>query len=111
MNMPGIARLETDPVDIMSENEASITVTGCLDVAPQPRLVVALVPVCAQCHRVRDDGEWIPMDLYISGHPDADWTHGFCPECLRALYPEVAEIVLQEVTQRIAPKVWPDPRS
>lgn len=41
-----------------------------------------LLPICAFCHRIRnDDGSWERFESYISRHSEADFTHGFCPEC------------------------------
>jgi CheY-like chemotaxis protein len=46
-----------------------------------------MLPVCAHCHRVRDDdGYWHEVESYINGRDPADFVHGLCPEC-------VAEII------------------
>jgi len=51
-----------------------------------------LLPICAQCKRIRDDrGYWQNVEVYVSGHSQAQFTHGLCPECIRELYPEFAE--------------------
>lgn len=49
-----------------------------------------LLPICASCKKIRDqEGKWNVLELYIKEHSDADFTHSFCPECARTLYPEV----------------------
>jgi len=49
-----------------------------------------LIPICANCKKIRDDdGFWHQLEAYIHEHSDADFTHGICPECARALYPEI----------------------
>ncbi|MDH4100657.1 MAG: PAS domain-containing protein [Nitrospirota bacterium] len=41
-----------------------------------------LVPVCAWCHKVRDDqGYWQELTAFIHEHTEADISHGICPEC------------------------------
>lgn len=50
----------------------------------------SLLPICANCKKIREkDGRWTPVDAYISDHSDSDFSHGICPECARALYPDV----------------------
>ena len=53
------------------------------------RTLQGLLPICASCKRIRDDkGYWNQIELYISEHSEAEFTHGICPECLERLYPE-----------------------
>ncbi len=41
-----------------------------------------ILPICSSCKRIRDDsGSWKQMEAYISSHTDADFSHGYCPEC------------------------------
>lgn len=48
-----------------------------------------ILPICAACKKIRDDeGYWKQIELYISEHSGAEFTHGICPECARRLYPE-----------------------
>lgn len=51
-----------------------------------------LLPICASCKKIRDDnGYWNQIEVFIQSHSDAEFTHSFCPECVRRLYPEVFE--------------------
>lgn len=41
-----------------------------------------LLPVCAWCHKVRDDqGYWGQLETYIEARTHASFTHGICPDC------------------------------
>jgi PAS domain S-box-containing protein len=41
-----------------------------------------LLPICAFCHKIRNaEGKWETLESYVSGHTEADFSHGFCPEC------------------------------
>jgi len=47
------------------------------------------LPICASCKKIRDDeGYWNQIESYISAHPEAQFSHGICPECAKKLYSE-----------------------
>ena len=55
------------------------------------RTLSGLLPICANCKNVRDDkGYWQRVEEYISERSEASFTHGLCPDCLKALHPEIA---------------------
>jgi sigma-B regulation protein RsbU (phosphoserine phosphatase) len=48
-----------------------------------------LIPICSKCKKIRDDkGYWNQIEIYISEHSDALFTHGLCDECTKTMYPE-----------------------
>ena len=48
-----------------------------------------MLPICSSCKKIRDDkGYWNQIDVYVSEHSEAEFSHGICPECARKLYPE-----------------------
>ena len=50
-----------------------------------------LLPICMYCHRIRaDQATWRRLEEYISAHSEAKFSHGLCPDCLKAHYPELA---------------------
>jgi CRP-like cAMP-binding protein len=56
-----------------------------------------LLPICAHCKKIReDDGTWIPIEQYISDHSEAEFSHGLCPDCVKALYPQYAKRLTEE---------------
>lgn len=51
------------------------------------KVLRGLLPICAHCKKVRDDhGYWTRIEDYISRHSEADFSHGFCPDCLGKHY-------------------------
>ena len=43
-----------------------------------------MLPICASCKKIRDDkGYWTQIESYIRHHSEAEFSHGFCPECAR----------------------------
>jgi PAS domain-containing protein len=50
-----------------------------------------LIPICAQCKRIRSDTNyWEGLEKYLRTHHDLDFSHGICPACIELLYPEYA---------------------
>lgn len=51
-----------------------------------------LLPICSNCKKVRDDtGYWHSVDEYIESYSVAEVTHSLCPDCVKKLYPEIAD--------------------
>jgi PAS domain S-box-containing protein len=49
-----------------------------------------LLPICASCKKIRDErGAWNMIETYIEQRSHAHFTHSFCPECARRLYPQI----------------------
>jgi len=54
----------------------------------------AMLPICSSCKKIRDDkGYWSQIEEYVRKHTDTQFSHGICPDCVRVLYPEVADSV------------------
>ena len=48
----------------------------------QIRQLGELLPICAYCKKIRDDGTyWRQFEAYIQEHTGAHFSHGVCPEC------------------------------
>ena len=48
----------------------------------QVKILRELVPMCAWCRRIRNDGNfWQQVEQYLQTHAGVDVTHGICPEC------------------------------
>jgi GAF domain-containing protein len=48
-----------------------------------------IVPICSNCKSIRDgQGNWHPIEDYLIKQPQADFSHGICPKCMKILYPE-----------------------
>jgi len=49
----------------------------------------AFLPICANCKKIHEgSGVWTPIEEYITGHSETEFTHSVCPECAKILYPE-----------------------
>lgn len=84
------------------ERELSITIEIALyrhqmerelaDARSRIKVLQGFIPICAGCKKIRDDkGFWNQLEVYIKEHSEADFTHGYCPECAKKLIDEYKE--------------------
>lgn len=51
------------------------------------KILQGLLPICCFCKRIRSSNNtWVPLEKYIREHSNADFTHGYCPECVKEQY-------------------------
>jgi len=49
-----------------------------------------LLPICCFCKSIRtQEGDWEPLEAYISDRSEAQFSHGFCPSCGKEHYPGI----------------------
>lgn len=54
-----------------------------------------LIPICSHCKKIRQDsGYWQVIESYITEQSGAMVSHGICPDCMRLLYPDIADDIL-----------------
>jgi response regulator RpfG family c-di-GMP phosphodiesterase len=89
-----LARVETHLRLRALQEQLAARVRELEEALAQVKTLRGLLPICANCHKVRDDqGYWQDVTLYVSDHSEVDFSHGICPDCFRELYPEYADIV------------------
>ena len=60
-----------------------------------------LIPICSSCKRIRDDkGTWNRIESYIAEHSEAEFTHSYCNDCIRKLYPDLADEMIAELGKK-----------
>lgn len=63
------------------------------------RTLTGLLPICSVCKNIRDDkGYWQKVETFISDKSDIHFSHSMCPDCIRKLYPDMAEEILSQET-------------
>ena len=61
------------------------------------KVLKGLLPICANCKKIRkDDGYWQQIESYITENSGTQFSHGICPDCIRKLYPEFSEAILNK---------------
>jgi PAS domain-containing protein len=74
--------LEDELERVIGELEATLTKVTQLE---------GLLPICANCHKVRDDGgQWGNVETFLERRAAVEFTHGICPDCATTLYPYLA---------------------
>ncbi len=86
----GVSAIERDITQRKREEAERLKLIDELTIALAGiRTLRGLLPICASCKKIRDDhGYWQKVELYISEHTEAEFTHGICPDCMVRLYPE-----------------------
>jgi DNA-binding NarL/FixJ family response regulator len=58
----------------------------------QVKILKGFLPICAKCKAIlNDQGHWQQIESYIRERSEAEFSHGFCPVCLKELYPELCD--------------------
>lgn len=56
------------------------------------KLLSGLLPICCSCKKIKDDkGYWEQVEVYVSEHSEAEFSHALCPECIKKIYPKQYE--------------------
>jgi hypothetical protein len=57
------------------------------------RTLSGLIPICSSCKKIRDDkGFWQQVDVYVTKHSSAEFSHGICPDCADKYYLELEHL-------------------
>lgn len=74
--------------DITQQKQADFEKQQLIDrllkTSKEIRMLSGLLPICANCKRVRDDkGYWQQVESYISQHSEVTFSHSICPTCAK----------------------------
>lgn len=73
-----------------AEQEREKLITELQNALRELKVLNGLLPICASCKKIRDDkGYWNQIEAYIQAHSNAEFSHSLCPECAKALYPDI----------------------
>jgi PAS domain S-box-containing protein len=90
----GVARDITRRVEL--EKERTALIADLQEAMASIKSLKGLLPICASCKKIRDDqGYWSQIEVYISKHSEAEFSHGICPDCARRIYPDLVDKVGQ----------------
>ena len=72
------------------EKEQELLIQKLQEALGKIKTLHGLIPICASCKKIRDDtGYWQQVEVYVRDHSDADFTHGYCPDCARKYLAEL----------------------
>ena len=54
------------------------------------KVLEGTITTCSYCKKVMDSaGEWHQMETYIDAHSEAQFSHGYCPSCLKKVNKDI----------------------
>lgn len=75
-----VATTERDITEIKNELRSKVQ---------ELKTLKGILSICAFCKKIRnDEGVWQQIEVYISDHSEADFSHAYCPECAEKNFPE-----------------------
>jgi len=70
----------------LAEAEKDTLIAELHSALDEVKTLRGIVPICASCKKIRDDkGFWQQVEVYVSAHSEAMFSHGSCPECTEKL--------------------------
>lgn len=85
-------------ISVLKDTEEKLqeTIIQLRSAVKQIKTLRGIVPICMHCKNIRDDqGFWKQVEEYVREHTEAEFSHGICPDCLRTVYPDVADDILK----------------
>ncbi len=74
----------------VAEEERERLLKELKDALANIRTLKGLIPICASCKKIRDDkGYWHQVEVYVRDHTNADFSHGYCPNCYKKMMGEI----------------------
>ena len=71
--------------DLMEMRRANGLLQQALE---EVRTLEGLLPICCGCKKIRDeDSRWHEVEVYVAKHSGAEFTHSYCPACLKKYFP------------------------
>jgi response regulator RpfG family c-di-GMP phosphodiesterase len=84
------ARIRVGERLINLQNELAERVDQLEAALHQVRQLRGLLPICAYCKKIRDDGNyWHQVEGYLEKHSELQFSHGVCPDCIAKLEAEL----------------------
>lgn len=85
------ARLRTGARIVNLQRDLALRVAELQAALANVKQLSGLLPMCAYCKRIRDDGDyWQQLETYLSQHSEAEFSHGICPSCLEQVTKDFA---------------------
>jgi DNA-binding response OmpR family regulator len=74
----------TKPVDLEELRARLKVAERILGLRQHVQQLEGLLPICAYCKRIRGEGaQWEPIERYVEARSEAQFSHGYCPDCYK----------------------------
>ncbi len=88
----GVDDFLTKPLDRPTIRMRLRVAERILQFTTQIRQLKDLIPICAYCRKIRNDGNyWQMVETYINEQTGSNFTHGICPTCSEVLLAELKD--------------------
>ena len=77
----------TDPI---IANKLYLTIDSLEKAVKEVKTLRGIIPICSFCKKIRNDkGYWDQVDVYVTEHSEALFSHAICPECMEIHYSDI----------------------
>ncbi len=76
----------TDKLNKKEEEKLNKTILELKKAHAEVKTLKGLLPICAKCKNIKNDGSWKRLEAYITENSDATFSHGLCPDCAEEIY-------------------------
>jgi hypothetical protein len=84
-------------VDYWTGHDIRLEIRLISELREKVKTLEGILPICASCKSIRTEtGAYEQIEAYVSRHSEAQFSHGICPECMKKLYPEHADKILNK---------------
>lgn len=84
-----------------TEAKRQQTVIDLQEAIARLKVLSGLLPICAHCKKIRDDqGYWNQIEVYLSNHSHAEFSHGICPDCMQVHFPSISKMPERPTEER-----------
>jgi len=77
---------------VVASDELRVSLSDLQKRTSEIKVLSGLLPICASCKKIRNDqGYWQQVEVYVTEHSEADFSHGICPDCMKKLYGDLLD--------------------
>ncbi len=89
----GFVRTFTDITDRkIIEEEKEKLIKELQNALSEVQTLRGILPICSFCKKIRDDkGYWNQVESYFKEHSEIEFSHSYCPECVKKHYPDFSQ--------------------
>lgn len=91
--LTGASSIVSDITEALAaESERKRLINELQEALAEVKTLRGILPICMGCKQIRnEEGAWTQLEIYISEHTDAKFSHGLCVPCAQSMYPEIYE--------------------
>lgn len=72
-----------------------ISTSLCRRLLQRINVLEGILPICSACKKIRNSSQnWQEIESYVCDKTEVEFSHSLCPDCLKKLYPDMAEEII-----------------